>query len=183
MKNLILIITLSLTATLGFAQTKLNAGIGYYGHNATSPGAVLEFEIEKFYTKDFSLPLRADVGFFMTADYNALTIDIHKGFRKYLKSGFFFEQSVGIGMTASFFKIESIWYYDQYLSVVRYKDGANWGFTPSVTIGAGYNLTPDKEHQNLIWIRPKIYWNFGIRGLNLPYAALQVGFTHNFKTK
>ena len=72
---------------------------------------------------------------------------------------------------------------DEFQSVVRYRDGANLGFTPSVTLGAGYNLTRNQETQNLIWIRPKIYWNFGVRGLNLPYAALQIGFTHTFKNR
>lgn len=165
------------------AQSNLNLGIAYYGENVTSPGIMVEFEYEKFYSKDLSLPLRADVAFFSTPEFNALTLDIHKGFRKYFDSGLYLEQSIGIGLISSFYTIESIWYIDNFGSVVRYRDGANLGFMPSVSIGIGYNLTPNNEKQNLIWVRPKIYWNFGVRGLNLPYAALQVGYTYNFKTK
>ena len=54
---------------------------------------------------------------------------------------------------------------------------------PSVTAGAGYNFSKNDDGADLIWVRPKIYWDLGFRGLNLPYWALQIGFTHTFKTK
>jgi hypothetical protein len=58
-----------------------------------------------------------------------------------------------------------------------------WGFMPSVTAGLGYNFAKGQEGADILWVRPKIYWDLGFRGLHLPYAALQVGFTHTFKTK
>jgi len=183
MRRFVLLILLLALIGKSYSQSRLNAGIGYLGENAIHPGVVLEFELEKYFTEDFSLPLRADLGFFTAPDYKVLMLDVHKGFRKYLKSGFFFEQFVGVGLTSSFYTVESIFYVDKYQSNLRYRDGANLGFTPSVTAGIGYNLTHKSETLNLVWIRPKIYWNFGVRGLNLPYAALQLGYTYNFKTK
>ena len=165
------------------AQSRLNLGGGYYGENITSPGIVLEFEYEKFFTEDLSLPLRADLVFFTTPEYNALVVDIHKGFRKYFKSGISIEQSVGIGLISSFYTLESIWFVDKYGNSVLYSEGANLGVMPSVTIGVGYNLTPGKSKTNTIWLRPKVYWNLGVRGFNLPYAAIQVGYTYNLKSK
>ena len=91
---------------------------GYYGQLKESHGVIAEFEIQKFYSEDFALPLRSDISFLTTPDYNSLSIDIHKGFRKYLKSGIFIEQSVGLGATANFYKVESIWYYDNYGNVI-----------------------------------------------------------------
>lgn len=55
------------------------------------------------------------------------------------------------------------------------------GMTPSVTLGVGYNLTAKKGTQNMIWIRPKIYWNLAFTSLDTPYAQVQFGFTKNFK--
>ncbi len=164
------------------AQSLISAGIGYFGERAVHPGVVLEFEYETFHSESFSLPLRVDLGYFSDPEYNLMFLDIHKGFREYFKSGLFLEQSMGIGIASSFYTLESIYYIDEFGSVVRYRDGANLGFTPSVTLGVGYNITRNQETQNLIWIRPKIYWNFGVRGLNLPYTALQIGYTHTFKT-
>ena len=183
MRKVILLILLLALIGKSYSQSRINAGIGYFGENAIHPGVVIEFEAEKFLTGDFSLPFRADLGYFKNPDYRAMVLDIHKGFRKYLKSGFFFEQSLGIGITSSFYTVDGLFYDDDFGSVVRFRDGANPGFTPSVTAGLGYNLGHNSGRHSLLWVRPKVYWNFGVRSLNLPYAALQVGYTHNFKTK
>jgi len=164
------------------AQTHLNAGLAYYGENAIHPGVVLEFEHEPFYTESFSLPNRLDFGFHSSPDYNAWTIDLHKGFRKYFRSGLFLEQSVGVGLIAKEYKTD-YWYMDDYAQAIPHGNTTVWGFMPSVTVGAGYNLSKNKEGQDLLWIRPKFYWDLGIRGLYLPYWALQIGFTHTFKSK
>ena len=144
MKSILFFILSICLIPSAYSQVHLNGGVGYFGEKGTSPGAVLEFEYENYFSENFSLPLRADLGFFTTPDYNVLFVGIHKGFRKYLPSGVFFEQSIGVGMSARFYSVESIWYYDKYLNVTRYKDGANWGFSPSVSFGAGYDLTHKK---------------------------------------
>ena len=164
------------------AQSNLNAGIGYYGENMTHPGVILEFEYEHFTADGFSLPLRADLGFHHHPDYNAFTLDVHKGFRKYFKTGLFLEQSIGVGVILKSFQDE-YWYIDDYMQSIPHGNHPVWGFMPSVTAGAGYNFSKNKEGSDLIWIRPKIYWDLGFRGLELPYWALQIGFTHTFKTK
>lgn len=165
------------------SQTKLNLGGAYYGEAISNPGLMLEFEIEKFYTESFSLPLQIDLGYFTTSDYDVLFLDLHKGFRKYFKSAFFVEQSFGLGVMSTFYDVESIFYLDKYSNSIRYNKGANISIMPSVSLGLGYNLTKNSETQNLIWLRPKIYWNLGFRGLHQPYTAVQAGFTHTFKTK
>ena len=164
------------------AQSRLNGGIGYFGEKLSHPGFVLEFEYENMHTEDFSLPVRGNLGYHSNPDYNAFTIDIHKGFRKYFVSGFIVEQSVGVGVIAKKYKGD-YWYNDQYFNSVPHGYTTVWGFMPSVTAGLGYNLSKEKEGVDLLWIRPKVYWDLGFRGLHLPYWALQIGFTHTFKIK
>lgn len=171
------------TILQGISQTKLNIGGAYFGDALTNPGVMVELERETYFSKDFSLPLRANVGFFSTKEFNSFLLDIHKGFRKYHKSGFFWEQSVGIGVIANYYTHDNFWFIDNLSNVVKLKKGANLGFSPSITIGGGYNISKKEGTQHLIWIRPKIYWNFGIRGLHLPYAALQIGYSYNLKSK
>ncbi len=165
------------------AQTRLKAGIGYFGENVSNPGFVLEFEYEKQHSELFSLPLRGDVAYYSNPDYHAFSIDLHKGFRNYFVFGLFVEQSIGVGIIAKSFKEDSYWYHDQYFNSISHGNTTIWGFMPSVTLGAGYDLSRDKIGAQLIWIRPKIYWDLGFRGLHLPYTALQVGYTHTFKNK
>ena len=54
---------------------------------------------------------------------------------------------------------------------------------PSATFGLGYKWANEKQGDSQIWVRSKIYWNLGFRGLEAPYGALMVGFTHTLKTK
>lgn len=182
-KQLIILTTFVLLSNPMLAQYKLSAGGGYYGYNASAPGFLLEFEYEKFYKDDFSSPLRADISFILDPDFNAVAFDIHKGFRKYFSNGFILEQSVGAGIITSFYSTEYLWFYDDYGNVVFHYDKPHIGFMPSATLGVAYNMTKNSEKNNLIWLRPKVYWNLGFRGFQMPYFALQVGYTHNFKTK
>ena len=165
------------------AQTLLNAGIGYLGEGITSPGVVLEVELEKRFAENFSLPWRGDVGYYNHPDYHAFTVDVHKGFRKYWNSGLFVEQSIGAGIITKSFKSGDYWYMDEYAHSIPHGNHMIWGFMPSVTLGAGYNFSKDNQESSLFWIRPKVYWDLGFRGLNLPYFALQAGYTRTFKTR
>ena len=163
------------------AQSHLNGGIGFIAGSNSDAGLVLEIEYEKMYTDNFSLPLRLDLGIISLRDYHSLVVDLHKGFRKYFKSGFFAEQDLGIGVLSMSNKTDDAWYYDTYGNVLRYGDTPAWGLIPSVSLGGGYNLTKKKGTRNMIWIRPKIYWNLAFTGLDTPYAQVQFGFTKTFK--
>jgi hypothetical protein len=169
-------------STYTHAQSLMNAGIGYFGENGINPGVVLEFEHEKFHSDDFSLPLRADLGIYFKEDYQAFFLDIHKGFRKYFESGLFMEQSIGVGLIGKSYET-NYWYIDEYANSVAHGNTTVMGLMPSVTFGIGYNLSREKEGNDLIWLRPKVYWDLGFRGLHLPYTAVQLGYTHTFKTK
>lgn len=158
----------------------LRAGGAYFGENILHPGLVLEFEYEKGYTPVFSLPLRADLGYHWNQGYNAFFLDVHKGFRKYFRSGLFLEQSVGAGLILKSYRTE-MWYMDEYYNNVPHGNKPVLGFMPSVSAGAGYDLSRNKDHSGLLWVRPKIYWDLGFRKLHQPYFALQLGYTHTFK--
>jgi len=177
-KHILILIAIAGFAVGASAQTHLKAGLGYYGESIVNPGVVLEFEYEKMQSEDFSLPLRVDIGFHSTPDFNAFSIDLHRGFRKSYKSGLFIEQSIGIGMINKSFKNSNYWYADQYFSVVVHGNKSVWGVMPSVTFGAGYQL----PNSGALWLRPKVYWDLGYRGLYIPYTAIQFGYTHTFKT-
>lgn len=161
-------------------SSKLRVGGAYFGENLTRPGFVLEFEYEKTYTPQFSLPLKANLGYQLHKDYHSWFLDVHKGFRKYFGSGSFLEQSVGAGIILKSYGTE-MWYIDEYFNGIPHGNKPVLGFMPSVSVGAGYDLSRDKDGTGLLWIRPKIYWDLGFRKLHQPYFALQLGYTHTFK--
>ncbi|WP_296705495.1 hypothetical protein [Algoriphagus sp.] len=182
MKRTITLICCLLYSFFAVGQTRINAGIGYFGENISNPGIVLEFEYEKMHAEDFSIPIRADFGLHSNPGFNALTFDVHTGFRKYFESGFMLEQAIGLGLIGKKFK-NDIWFFDDYSYGISHGNKTVIGFMPSITMGAGYNLSKEKKGVDLIWIRPKIFWDLGFRPLNLPYWALQMGLTHTFKTR
>ena len=177
-KYILILIAIAGFAARTSAQTHLKAGLGYYGESVVNPGVVLEFEYEKHQSDNFSLPLRVDIGFHSTPDFNAFSIDLHKGFRKSFKSGLFIEQSIGIGMINKSFKNSNYFFSDEYFSVIAHGNMSVWGLMPSITFGAGYQLS----ESGMLWVRPKIYWDLGYRGLYVPYTAILLGYTHTFKS-
>ena len=172
MKRFIILVSIVGLTISAYAQTNLSAGLGFISGSQSDPGLVLEFEHEKFYTENFSLPLRGDIVMVSHPDYNALSFEIHKGFRKYSEKGFFAEQSIGLGVISMSNKTGNAWYKDEYGHVILYGDGPAWGLMPSVTLGGGYKLTTKKESQYLIWVRPKIYWNLAGLKIRIPIKRL-----------
>ena len=164
------------------AQSHFSFGLGYFGKNLDNAGLVVQFEYEKFHAGSVSLPLRANLGHFSNPDYQALFIDFHKGFRKHFSGGLFIEQSLGAGLITKKYNT-GMWYVDKYAQSVLHNNQSTWGFMPSVTAGVGYNFGKNNKGDDLLWIRPKVYWDLGFRALYLPYWALQIGFTHTFSLK
>ena len=170
--------------TITFGQTHLNIGGGYYGQTLSHPGMVIQAELEKMYTDHASLPLRAELGFFVhPRSHYGLFFNLYAGFRKYFTSGLFLEESVGIGVLQSFLHSEGVYKVDDSGNV---SDGSVVNpvdFMPSLTLGLGYNLSQGSGKQNLIWLRPQIYWQLPQKRTSTYNFALQVGFTHTLKSK
>lgn len=167
----------------GRAQKQINLGAGYFGAGRSAPGLVLALELEPFQSESFSSPTRLNLGYFKDPDYGVAFLDLHKGFRKYFRSGLYLEQSVGIGLMATYYDVENLYYFDRYRNSIRFKEGANISVMPSVDLGIGYLLGDTQTSQNRIWIRPRIYWNLGFRNLAFPYAAIQAGFSHTLNAR
>lgn len=182
MKKLTLALIILISAYNVYSQVQYNTGIGFHYEGEVSKGMILVFEYEKFFTNDFSLPLKTDLGLFLGPDYNNITAEVQKGFRKYFSSSIFIEHMFGIGAMITSYKTD-IWYIDKYDHSIAHGNKPVLNFVPSLSLGAGCNITPNKNQSNFIWVRPKAYWKIGFRGLHLPYLAIQAGFTHTFKTK
>ena len=99
------------------------------------------------------------------------------GFRQYFRSGLFFEERLALGVCRpSCIPMR----YMKWTTADRSArvHGANQpDFMPSVSLGLGYNLVGEKESRNLIWLRPKLYFQMPYKTLTNYHLALQVGFT------
>jgi len=165
------------------AQTNVNVGGGYFGQDITYPGLVLEAEMEYMFSEYASLPLRLDMGFNVhPRNSTALFLDLNAGFRRYFKSGLFLEESVGIGVIETFLHSDAVYSVDDSGNVSEDSRANPPEFMPSLTLGIGYNLTQGTGKQNLIWLRPKVYWQVPHKTLSTYNFALQIGFTHTISS-
>lgn len=163
------------------AQTNQKIGFGYFGNTLTYPGAVVEYELEKMFSEKASLPLRADVGFYYHKRYNTgLFADINFGFRRYFDSGFFLEESVGFGIISTFVSSDNVYTVDDEGNLAEASRYATTDLMSSITLGAGYNISKDKDKKKLIWVRPKIFWQFPHKTTSFYNVAVQVGYAHAF---
>ena len=186
MKTTIIIFacTLALAASSYAQQTRINAGGGYFGQTLTHPGIVLEIEAERAFSEKATLPVRLDLGFYShPRNHSGLFLDVNYGFRRYFKSGFYLEESIGFGILETFLSSDGTYEVNENGTVTEVSPANPPDFMPSITLGLGYDLTKGAENRNLIWIRPKLYWQFPHKTSSQYMVALQVGFTHTIKTK
>lgn len=176
-------IVLFAISSITFGQTHLNIGGGYYGQTLSHPGVVLQAELEKMHTENASIPLRAELGFFVhPRSHYGLFLNVNAGFRKYFNSGLFLEESIGIGILQSFLHTEGVYEVGDSGNV---SDGSVVNpidFMPSLTLGIGYNLSQGSGKQNLIWLRPQLYWQLPHKTTSTYNFALQLGFTHTLSS-
>jgi hypothetical protein len=185
MKRIYISIIAILMALAGLdAQTNVNIGGGYFGKHASYPGLVLEAEMEHMFTEKASLPLRLDMGFYVhPRQSTGVFLDLNAGFRRYFKSGLFLEESVGMGVLETFLHSDAVYSVDDSGKVSEDSRANPPVFMPSITLGIGYNLSQGSGKQNLIWLRPKIYWEVPHWELSTYSFALQVGFTRTITSR
>lgn len=161
------------------AQTRLNLGGGYFGQTLSHPGLVLELELEQSFSERISLPFRFDMGAYVhPRSHYGLFLDASFGFRQYFKSGLFLEEGVGAGIFQSWLHSDQVYEVDDAGRVSETSRINPSDFIPSVTLGLGYNLSGNSEKRNLIWLRPKVYWQVPHKTTSTYNFALQLGFTH-----
>lgn len=166
------------------AQKNINIGAGYFGHFGTHPGVVLEFESEKMYSEKVSLPIRVDLGYYShPRNHNGAFLDVNYGFRRYFKSGFFLEESIGLGVLKSSLNTDAAYEVNDNGAVTEVSKGLPADLMPSFTLGLGYKFEGKSGGNNMLWLRPKMFWQIPHKTNSQYHAALQVGFTHTLGSK
>lgn len=167
--------------TFGFtlkAQTKINLGAGYFGHTISHPGFVFEAEWEKSFSENASLPIRINLGGYKHNRYHTgLFLDVHAGFRQYHKSGFFLEESIGLGIFQAILNSDAVYEVDESGAV---QEAGRWlpqDLSPSITLGLGYNLGQGSGKTKNIWLRPKLFWQYPHKTSSTYHLAIQAGYT------
>lgn len=185
MKNIVIITALLLAcAVSSFAQTLTKVGGGYYGQMATHPGFVLEFEKEQVFSEKASIPVRIDLGYYVhKRNHNGLFVDINYGFRRYFKSGLFLEESIGFGVLFSTLNSDGVYAVDDNGTVSEVSRVNQPDLMASITLGIGYDLSRNSDSKNLVWLRPRLVWQFPHKLSSLYTPCVSLGYTHTIQSK
>jgi len=177
--TIITVIILAFVFT-GKSQNNQKIGAGYYGNMLTYPGLVFEYETEQVFSEKASLPIRADLGFYYHKRFNTgVFANVNIGFRRYMKSGLFLEESIGFGVLTTFLSSDDVFEVDDTGNITEASRYAATDFMPAITLGAGYKM----KSGNLIWIRPQAFWQYPFRNSSLYTFAVQAGFSYTLKSK
>jgi len=183
MKKILLTITIITGLSLSLkAQDNIKIGAGYFGQTVTYPGLVLEFEKEEMHSEKASMPVRFDIGIYYHKRHTTgVFAEVNYGFRRYFKSGIFLEESIGFGVMQTMLSGDAVYQVDDNGNVTESNRFNKPDLMPSISLGLGYDLSKGKEKKTLVWLRPKIYWQFPERTSSVFNPAVQFGVTHRIK--
>ena len=160
------------------AQRLVNVSAGYFGETGVYPGAVLGLETEEYRSEQWSTTSGLDLGYYNhPRAQGAFFLDIHKGLRRTTGSGIMLESNIGLGVLLSYFN-EEVYTMNERGTIGETSRWANPDLMPFITLGLGYDLLKDKALRRMLWVRPKIFWQFPYNQLALPHLSLQIGYTH-----
>lgn len=181
---IILNLLLALAANGILAQRHFNVGGGYFGHTLTHPGLTVEAEWEHMFTERASLPVFVGAGAYIhPRNHYGVFLEAGAGFRQYTRSGLFFEERLGLGVLQTFLHSDGVYEVDDSGQVSEGSRSNQPDFMPSVSLGLGYNFTQGEGKQNLLWVRPKLFFQMPHKTFTNYHLALQVGFTHTLRSK
>jgi len=165
-----------------YSQVRLNAGAGYFGETVTYPGSSVSAEIEVRHTERLSSVTRVATGFYVHPRvHTGFFSEVTRGYRRIVAGGFFVEQSLGVGALGSFYNSDGVFYLDDEGTVLPASAFGNWDFMPSVIFGLGYDLTSAKSTANLVWIRPRVFWQMPFNNIANFHLALEIGYTRTIR--
>lgn len=178
MKRILLITIISIFTTGLMAQNQKIIGAGYFGNTVTYSGLVFEYEFNMVQNEKVSLPLRINSGFYVHKRYNTgVFAELSFGHRRQFKSGIFLEQYIGVGLIATFLNSDAVYSVDSQGNVAETSGYVATDFMPSLTLGIGYNLSKNTDKIKLLWLRPKIFWQYPHKTSSFYTPAIQIGYS------
>ena len=163
------------------AQKLLSPGVGYFGETGVYPGVVFELEYEAYRSEGLSTITRASLGHYAhPRSHSAFFTDIQQGLRRTYNSGIVLESLVGIGVMFSYYN-EEVYKLGESGEFEETSRMAKPDLMPSIMFGLGYDFSSEKELRRMLWVRPKMFWQYPYNSLAFPHISLQIGYTHTFK--
>jgi hypothetical protein len=107
--------------------------------------------------------------------------EIGIGQRLNFRSGLLLEQSIGIGYLHTLLNGGPVYEVKDNGVVSKSSNSGRSHLMPSVSLGFGWNVARSEKLPLLLFVRPKVFWQYPFNGYALPHLALQAGVTKSIR--
>jgi len=173
-----ILIAFSIVSFQLFAQKGNVIGIASQANLKTITGFSLEFERLNQLSENFSLASRVGLGFFKpSSGQQSFTFELQRGFKYNLSEQFHIEQFFGLGIMYSRYE-SKYWYENDWHNLIYTGQNAtSFDYIPSIATGLGYCFGKDGSLNNILWVRPKVYWQLTTNLPSQPNFLFQIGYS------
>jgi hypothetical protein len=152
--------------------------MGYFGETITHPGFFAGYEHNLRPQNRYQLFLSFTLGGYAhRRNHTGLFSEVQLGQRLNFRSGLLLEQSIGIGYLHTFLNGGPVYEVNDNGVVSKSRNPGRSHLMPSVSLGFGWNVARSEALPLLLFVRPKVFWQYPFNGYALPHLALQAGVT------
>jgi hypothetical protein len=152
--------------------------VGYFGETITHPGFFAGYEHNIMPQSRYQLFLTLTLGGYVhRRNHTGLFSEVGLGQRLNFRSGLLLEQSIGIGYLGTFLNGGPVYEVNDNGAVSKSSNPGRSHLMPSVSLGFGWNVARQEELPLLLFVRPKVFWQYPFNNYALPHLALQAGVT------
>ncbi len=172
--------TLALFATTeakDYSQNQFSLGFGYLGETFAHPGVVIQAEYQHSIAKRWSIPYRAELGYyFHKRNHQATTLSAITGIRFHATDKFYLGAIGGVGVMASWHHSDKgVFEVGDDGTITKVSNFAGTDLLISVGCEFAYNI--HKKRDGHIWLRPKYLFQKNVNQKTLGHTTLEIGYS------
>jgi hypothetical protein len=152
--------------------------VGYFGETITHPGLFAGYERNLMPSNRYQLFLSFTLGGYAhRRNHTGLFSEVQLGQRLNFRSGLLLEQSIGIGYLHTLLNGGPVYEVNADGAVSKSRNPGRSHVMPSVSLGFGWNVARSENLPLLLFVRPRVFWQYPFNNYALPHLALQAGLT------
>ena len=180
----LLSLTLGVNANAQESSPASTLSVGYFGELVTHPGFTLGIERSLSTTKHFTVFATGEVGGYThTRNQTGVFADVQTGYRFKTRSGFFFDQALGLGYLHTFLNGGKLFEVSADRQAYEVADGGRPHIMPLVRLGTGYDFSSNHRGNWLVYARMRFFWQYPFNHYALVHTALEAGLSKTLTWK
>ncbi|HEY0057098.1 MAG TPA: hypothetical protein VGB63_17240 [Pedobacter sp.] len=152
--------------------------IGYFGETISHPGLFAGYEHNLMPQSRYQILMTFNLGGYVhRRNHTGLISEVGLGQRLNFRSGLLLEQHIGIGYLHTLLNGGPVYEVKENGVINESGDRSRSHLMPSLSLGFGWNVARTDKFALLLFVRPKVFWQYPFNSYALPHVALQAVIT------